>query len=351
MKCRRRSFGLSAMVLAGVLGASSPAWAQIQNRLEPSIIISTTINESQQSTIFGYIDNWSQKLIEGEDSEVVTARRRLAEPLGTGGASATFIREYAMRLGERLAPATSSPRLIVRLNAMVVASKLTGETAMPLIRQGLSDESSAVRYWAAKAVRDIATGDDLDTSLQMELLDQLTTLLNNENAVPVVQQLMIAIVELNVPAATDELLSALNQRVTMHYRNPGQPLDAERAGLQRLFPKLISAASNNQPVTTSITRIAQASLRYVELVATQLDEGTVPAAQQEGYRQLVLLGDMILRWAQENMAGSRPAPAAIENAVRAGDWKFVRVQINQWKAVLREHPFNLANSDLSLSGE
>ena len=198
---------------------------------------------------------------------------------------------------------------------------------------------------------EFATGDDLDTSLQMELLDQLTTLLNNESAVPVVQQLMLAIVELDVPAATDELLSALNQRVTMHFRNPGQPLDAERAGLQRLFPKLISAASNNQPVTTSITRIAQASLRYVELVATQLDAGTVPAAQQEGYRQLVLLGDMILRWAQENMAGSRPAPAAIENAVRAGDWKFVRVQINQWKAVLREHPFNLANNDLSLSGE
>lgn len=340
-----------ALVLAVVLGfAAGPVLAQAQDRIPPEIVIAQSLTEAQQQQIAGYVAQWAEQLATGDDAQVVLARQRLLEPLGVTGSEA-FVKFYSEQLSQHLGQAAASERLIVRLNTMIVTNRMTAATAMPLVEAGLQDTNAAVRYWAAKAVANFTSDGSLPANVQLQLLDQLAARLGAENSVPVVQQLMVSIAGLTVPRAVDQILDALNNRVAIHLKEPGQPMAAEQEGLAELYRKLVSAALDNGAapgVEQQLRQLARVGARYMDLISLQLESGQVPEEQTESYKAMLLLTDTVLRVAHDTLNSPMLAPSPIENAVRRGEWAFVRVQANQWKNILQASPFNFTPEELAL---
>ena len=350
MRCHRRSPGYSKAI-RGLLGAllvvTVTSSASAQSRIAPEIISSDSLSDSQQETITGYLETMCGRLHEGEAGEVTLARRRLLEPMNTPGATEGFLATYTRQLQPCIEKAMASDRLIVRLNGMIVVTRMTAASALPLIRQGFEDENAAVRYWAVKCVREIGRSADREwpTEVQYELLDLMTPKLRNESAGPVVQQLMVSMVELDVQESVQRTLDALNRRVQDHFANPGRPLQAEQNGLRELLRRLLEEGD----APTRIRReLARTAYRYMRLAGTQLSEGDIPDTHRPAYQDVLRVADTIMRQTNSDLNGPADIPAGVERDVQNGNWDAVLVKADRWQTILLDSPFNFAESELAL---
>lgn len=351
--CRRTPWAQAtlAAVVVGLL--SSAAVAQNQDpcpeRLAPEMLIAENLNSQQQRQITEYAGCWAARIVDADERQITRARMQLREPLGQQGSSTAFNNLYDQVVAEELAPAMQDEREIVRLNTMIVVTRLSRESALPLVADGLADDNPAVRYWAAKAVRNLAGQTQIRSPQRLELLSHLTDLLQQEDAEAIVEQVMLAIVELEIPQAQREMLNAMDGRIRFHMQNPGQPLRAERSAMNRLFQQLISQAANDPSVEPIIRQLAQVALRYHDFAALQLEsrEAELNQRLEDDYRQAIGLTDQILRFIHEGR-GQQSAPPSIANAVRVGDWSYVRAQAEQWRTILSRPPFNFQREQLEL---
>ena len=345
MTCRRRSPGLPGFlaVLGLLASAGLPAFGQ--DRIPVEIIVAEELSDDQQETITGYVDHWCQRLNGGEDAEVTLARRRLAEPLNQGRATEAFLRAYTEPVQPCLDEAVQSDRMIVRLNAMIVTTDMTGETALPLIRQGVQDENAAVRYWAVKAVRTISTQRSWPSEQERQLLDFLTESLRGEQAGAVVQQLMLSITELDLAEAPGRTLEALNRRIAAHRANPGRAVQAEQAGLRQLFRKLMGGDAGNQ----TLRQLGRTAYLYMRVAVTQLQAGNVPEQHRDGYTSLVLLADHIMRNTHDALNGTQNLPDPIQSLVQQQQWQQLMVRVDRWQTIMKNPPFNFTDNNLALN--
>ncbi|NJL31045.1 MAG: hypothetical protein HC898_05145 [Phycisphaerales bacterium] len=97
-----------------------------------------------------FAEHWSVRLKLEDDLAVVEARDRLMEPL-RGQPSPNFISVYAGIVGPTLTEPLASPRIINRLNTMIVASVMLDQSLVPVVVKGLQDKNPAIRYWAGRA--------------------------------------------------------------------------------------------------------------------------------------------------------------------------------------------------------
>lgn len=334
-------------LVVGWVGLAAAA-QQTANQIPPDLISSTSLDDAQKNTIEDYVGQWATRLTIGEDADVAEARRQLLQPLGLGSASEPFLEFYSQTVSQKLTPAIGHERLVVRLNAFIVAARLRGEAVFTLIGQGLKDASPAVRYWAAKAAHNAIEAGGLNNDAQLRTLGLLTQRLDQEDAALVVRMILLAIAKLNVPAATDALLESLNTRITLHASaDPAQALVAEQAALQQLYQKLITAGSNPS-AHEALRRLARTAVRYMDLAAAQLDAGRVSAEARDGHVQMITLAEAVLIYTRNVLGSPRAAPNSVAAPVRVGDWKAVRAIADHWRSVLREPPFDFSDSDLKL---
>ncbi|MFW6059624.1 MAG: HEAT repeat domain-containing protein [Phycisphaeraceae bacterium] len=341
--CRPLS-GLLAALLALVALHFTAGLATGQDNISTDLLTADDLSNEQQQRIDSYVASWCQQLHDGDDADVTRSRQRLAEPLNNPTEpSTTFTGYYSPKLAECLLRGLETDRLIVRLNAMIVVTYMVTEDALPLIEQGLGDENPGVRYWAAKAVQRLASREVWTRAQQVQLLQQLTDRLGQEQTGWVVQQLMLAIVGLELPEAAERMLTALNERVEGHAENPGRAIQAEQTGLERLYRELLGEGDR-----AALRQLARTGYRYMRLAGTHLERGHVPEGYRPGYAEVIDVADTIMRTVNEELNGSQELPEATGEAVRQQDWDRVLVIADRWEQVLQEPPFNFDRETLSV---
>jgi hypothetical protein len=345
-----------------MMGSASRAWTLIaavlcllaaplaaQDRLPPTLInTSSALSPEQQQLTDSYIHHWVTQLTTGTDEQVTRARDKMIEPM-VQGPSKIFASAYSASLGIKLLQeGLNAERLIVRLNAMMIASRLTPADAVAMVEKGLQDGNPAIRYAAARAANDIASREDdkAPAPIQIRLLDALTNQLNGERVQLVLEQVLLSVSGLDIPEASDRLLNGLNQRVALHVKEPATPAGADREAMARLFRRYVLQAPENDEVVRKLTQVA---FRHLDLSVRLLEGGKQPEAVVQDRLAMALLADRILRWAAERrIAPGAKLPESVEKALPAGNTQLARVYIEEWRKLLTTEQAGFVQAQLAL---
>lgn len=335
---------ITLLAFAPALGADAPP--DLPSDLVKS---ATTLNANQQKTLDVFIKAWVDRLVAGEDDQVAEARTRLLEIFQKGGTD-IFNLAYSGGLSRELPRALASERVGVRLNAMIVTTKLVDQAAGNLVQTGLKDESPAVRYWAAKALAEMAAKNRLVTAELPVMLRSVIAALEKESAPPVVEQLFRVLPQLQVPDAMVHLLRVLNTRVDLEAQVPGASLRVALQGMQGAFVKLVEeqtkSGSKVPPETMRI--LAMVAYRYMTLAGVELNSGRVPLSRQKEYEQMIELSDTILKWVVGQMSGKDAPTADIKPLIFNKQWPDVLLRADQWNKVLVDQPYRLSPKELEV---
>lgn len=351
MIAKQRQFGALAFAATTIL-VPSDRLALGQDRLPPELVtIQAALGPKQQNLIDDYVTHWTDTLENEADEQVVEARDQLTEPLGLG-ATDHFLNAYSRAVGGRLGDAVRADRLVSRLNAMIVASRIRkDENVISLIVKGLDDESPALRYWAAKAVRKVAQAPDIapKPAIQMKLLEQLDMSLRKEQSTVVLEQVFLAMVGVTHGAAVEKVYGGLNHRVRVHVGKPELPYRAERAGMQGLFRRLAEMEAHGVAVGEPFRQIARAAVRYLNLLSKQADGAKLSPDLAKGYSEMAQLCWRVLDYVHQKLESPERAPARPN--FFTDNWKDYHVKALRWREILTKNPFNLTDADLTNVGE
>ncbi|MCE9590171.1 MAG: hypothetical protein K8S99_06570 [Planctomycetes bacterium] len=336
MKTGRRLCGI--LVVFAVLAGGHAAWAQI-----PAAIItaSTTLGSDQQKIVDDEVKGLVTKLINFADERVGEARTHLLDPFERGP-SDIFRRAYSQAMARELVRALNSDRVIVRVNAMLITSRLEDPGVVPLVVKGLADPSQGVRYWAARTVN---VGAPIAQDGRAPLLVALTEVMKTETSVDVLEQVLGAMVALD---AFDHVLNGLNDRVAVHAQNPAVSPSADTEALRRLYQKLVQDAAGGKTIAAATLReLARASYRLLDFAAMGLDTKLVPAEMTGEWKRMIEVADAALRWTVSNANRDAKLPAEVKPDLATGNWPAVRLHIGDWVPVLTAAPLNLKPEELA----
>lgn len=337
MTTGRRLRGI--LVVATLLLCSPAAHAQINT----TIISSTTaLTPEQVAAVDEDVRRGVTLLLNSPDDKIGDARTRLLDPFQRGP-SDIFKRGYSQSVARELQKAMASDRVIVRINAMIIAARMEDGGVAQLAEKGLTDASPAVRYWSAKA---ISQGVAVPAEQRAPLLTALTDVMRNETHSEVVEQVLGALVALD---AFDRVLGGLNDRVLIHASKPGLSPMADTESLRRLYQKLVQDVAARKTIEPATLReLARASYRFLELAATRLDRKTVADELRGEWRNLVEVSDAALRWSAQTAIPQGKQPDAITADIAAGNWAAVLLRVSDWRPLLGREPLNLKAEDLAV---
>lgn len=336
----------AASLLAATGGLIQPASGQDQ--LPSALTSATSLSGSQTATIDDFVQQWSTALLEGNDAAVTDARERLIQPI-RASTSDVFLDRYAAAVRNELPAALDARRLITRLNAMIVAAQLGGRDVYPVVIKGLGDPSPAVRYWAARAVVEVAEakarGARVSGGVMNDLLEALTTLIAEETNPLVLEPALLAAVRLDVPRGEQLFLNTLERVLADH---ADQPRRSYRT-LDQPWRDLIrrSITENN---TQNLRQSARQAARIMGLIARQLEAGVFPEGLPPSHAEMIQLAQQILSGAHQQLeaTGSPPTTRQVQNALQQRDWASLAVAADAWLAMLQREPYNFSRDELRL---
>lgn len=322
---------------------ASAAWAtQAQAQITAGMIASTTaLSPQDQAKVDEEVRRVVTSMISSPDEKIVDSRNRLLDPFERGP-SEIFKRAYSQSLARELSKAIASDRAIVRVNTMIVASKLQDGAVALLVERGLADENPGVRYWSAKALN---LGAQVSPDNRTALLAALTDVMKTEKSSEILEQVLGALVSLD---AFDRVLGGLNDRVTMHAQMPGLAPTADTESLRRLYQKLVQDAAAGKTIDpATLQELARASYRLLDLAVITLDTSRAAADQASDWRRMIEVSDAALRWTALRISASTKMPAELKPDVAAGNWASVRLRVGDWIPILTAEPFNIKSEDLA----
>lgn len=270
---------------------------------------------------------------ESNDDQVRDARSRLTDPYQRGG-KAEFELLYSRVLGGELLPLMSADRPAgVRLNAMIITTRLTDPVgATKLVQIGVGDTNPGVRYWAGIAAREVSAR-GLDPKLQTEMGASLEKAIAKESS-PYVRGPMVTAL-LNLTGLEATVLAALDRGVDTLIANPGASPAADMEGLVKVYQKLGELAVNNSDSNRAVIEsLAKVSYRYLALAAIMLEDGKVPPTHRNQFSELVLKSDIALRWAVGKLNDKLAQPASITGDASLDKWANVRARNVEWFKLL-----------------
>lgn len=311
------------------------------------------LSSAQLHQLQTFVESLAARLLNGTDLEVAQARQALINPLASNP-SDIFVRAYAAGLLPTLDRAVRSDRLLVKINALVIAAALPDPTLAPVVELGLADSAPAVRYQAVRALEQLARRAAADTSadstaLAAKLLQALQPLLTK----PQPQQLWRAIIDalcaFSSPQARQQLSDILNQRVLIHARQPDLSLEPERKALAQVFLQVVQQTVKQQkPDPQTLRLVSLIAFRYFSLCsAIAADQGAVDA-NLAGHREMAQAADRILRWTVQTISPTAKLPPALDDWVRKGRWDQVRQQDDAWRKLLVQPPLQIPAADLAV---
>ncbi len=365
----RRSFVILAWFV-GLLAAALAGPATAQDRIpQDAIVAQTAFNDTQRQAITAYVSRWAGVLNEATtneqvfDTQVSDARQKLLSPIRTPGATDFFKKRYSVAVSEAIAPLLDADRLIVRLNVMIVVTKLTDDGAIALAEKGIKDPSPSVRYWAAKATISIAETVDsqgnpiLDVKGRLAMLRALEEVGTTEESTEVLQQVMLAMSAMNVPSAIDRVLDLLDARLKWHVDRPYEPYLAESAGLRAVYQTLLRAPAPNP---AQIRKLAHVSHRYMNLISRNLADAA-DKAQTEGienpinrelemdHAAMLELAEYALQYVHSEIGSQESMPISIIQKIPFRNWKEINlIAVDGWGKVLKAPPLSFTPGDLAI---
>ncbi len=364
-----RALSLVAVLLLGVT-------ATAQERIPQSVITATGVmSQADKDAVASYLNRWAGVFKEAvtneqiSDSAISEARDRLVTPVGTPGATDLFKGYYSRSTAQQLTPLLKDKRLIVRLNAMIVATRLTDASAIDMGRAGLADESPAVRYWAAKAISNLSKAVNsagepiLDTRLKLQLLRELADAGANEDSSEVLLQLFEGMAGMDLPSAPDRVMDLLGARLRFHVDRPYEPYLAESAGLRATYRQLLERSTRGNIDPAHVRKLAAVAHRYLNLISNNLADAK-EAARPDGsgnpvtpqleadHRAMLELCDFALQFCHEQSKSTATKPKSLDSMIAFRQWREIhRVVVEDWGKILAAPPFNLLPGELAIVGE
>jgi len=365
----RRPPVVLVLILAAVASATADR-AQGQERIpQDAIVAQASFTDRQRQAITRYIGRWGGLLEEAttnqqvSDAQVSESRQKLLSPIRTPGATDFFKKRYSAQVSEVVGRLLDADRLIVRLNVMIVVTRLTDDSAVALAEKGLTDPSPSVRYWAAKAIANLAEATDsqgnpiLDVKARLSLLRTLEEAGEDEDSTEVLQQVMLAMGSMNVPSALDRLLELLDARLSWHVDRPYEPYLAESAGLRSVYQRLLRSQAANP---AQVRKLAQIAHRYMNLISRNLadaadkaqgnrTENPISRELEADHANMLELCEYALQYVHGEAESQEGMPTSIIQKIPFRNWKEINlIAVDGWGQVLKAPPLNFKPGDLAI---
>ena len=348
MRIRRCPFWLLTVLWVVICGISAQTLFA-QESIPQDIMGAQTLSDSNKQTINRFLDNWVMRLQSDEASEVAEARAALTAPMSFG--SQAFLDYYRPNLATRVIPLIGPDnQLMTRLNVAIISAKLTGNELVALLQASANDESPAVRYWIAKSVGEAAKAKAFDQTQQQAVLTVLADRLKAEDSSLVLEQILVALAEIQLPQAITTILDGLDARVAFHKDNPDARFKPVQNGMQQLWSKLIALRTNGQNVTKDLHELGRIAFRYYSLIADQMPdyenplEGDTAAEQiKDDKAQMARRCFQVMEYVVTDVANG-VAPQLINTNVGAE----LTVSRDRWRDIFIASPFNFNEQQLSV---
>jgi len=347
MRFSRCPLWLLAVLLGTSFGLTDQQSVQAQASLPKEVLQpSAALAPAQKATIDQFVDTQVERLKKSEDPEEVALGRSLLVEQFNLSNSSYFLDSYRESIANRVAPLLDpNGPLMTRLNVAIISAKLSGANLVKILQAGADDPSPAVRYWIAKAVGSAAKAKQLNTAEQRDALDVLARRLKLEESSLVLEQVMLAMSEIQLPEAIQKVLEGLESRIAFHRDNPNAQYRPVNGGMRQLFSKLIGLRAADQNVDKQIRQLARIALLYYSLASEQLAEGAGNEEAENDKANIVVLCRQILEY---SIQGSiLTAPPSISILIETKNWKELHLTADRWRDILKGPPFNFTDEQLN----
>jgi len=345
---------LAALCVATLGAGGQLLLAQNQNSLPQPILGATAeLTPQEQTTVDAFVDAQVARLQSDDPEQVAQGRSRLAEQYSLS--TSQFFKDYydqaiATRINPLLAP--DGP-LMTRLNVAIVSAKLSGQSLVTVLQAGENDPSAAVRYWIAKAVGEAAKNNRLNKQEQQDVLDVMARRLKAEDSSLVLEQVMLAMAEIDLPDAIRKVLEGLDARVLFHKNNPDARFKPVHGGMKQLWSKLIALRSGSKNVDKEQFELARIAFRYYTLIADQLattaaenpdnkDDKEAQNTRQDKVAMAGICSRVMDDVARQVARVTPPQPIDPYNPAE------LRVSAYRWREILKAPPFKFTDEDLAV---
>lgn len=361
------ALALVALVLSGALPADA------QERIPQETITRTGVmNDSDNQALSAFLNRWVGVLESANtnpdvaDDAISEARDRLISPVRTPGVTDLFKFSYSRATSKKLLPLLKSERLVIRLNAMIIATRLTDESVLDLGLAGLKDEAPSVRYWAATSIGTLAKAvnsagkDVLPTKTKLQVLRDLGDMGAEEESAEVLQKVLEAMAGMDLPSAPKRVMDLLSDRLKYHVNRPYEPYLAETGGLFAVFKRLLDQSVRSTVDPADVRTLAGLSQRYMNLISKNLAEAK-ELAKAEGsenpinpqleadHGAMLDLCDKALQFSHDQLKSPERMPESISSMIQFDQWdKINKIAVAEWGAVLLKPPFSFTPADLAI---
>lgn len=335
-----------AVCLLALLGADT-AGAQL---LPQDVKIAEgTLTAEQQDTVAEFVDAWMARLIDGEQKEITDARAAFLREFATPGITDTFKDAFSTAISARMGEAIASDSDLVRINAMIVATKLTNAEAENFIDEGLADDNAAVQYWSAKAYlerveRENSDGNTMPGAEQRRVIEKVQQIFENNPSVPVAGVGFRILDKLTVSEGRAAILALLNDRTAAHVGKPQESYVAEQTAITLLLQKI---ARERESDAGDVRETARAAFRYFVLVNQQLDQGNVLDSVKPGHQSMLdLCHNALINMAAKLGATTPPDTEEVNDWIKLNNWTSLLEIAEVWRGILTGAPFEIDAADL-----
>lgn len=347
MNFSRRPLWLLAALCVVLIGPGGQSLFAQDSLPSDILAAADDLTTQQQAKVDTFLQTQIARLQSEDPEQVATGRARLAEPF-TLSNSEFFLSYYRKAIAQRVTPLLKpdSP-LMTRLNVAIVSSKLSGQSLVAVLQAGADDPSPAVRYWIAKAVGSAAKNKRLDKQAQQNVLQVIANRLKAEDSSLVLEQVMLAMAEIELKEATQAVLEGLDARVSFYKQNMPAPFKPVHGGTQQLWSKLIEMRSANENVDSEQKELARIAFRYYALVADQLaaaDEDDLDDEAKNDKSSMAWICGRVMDDVAKAVAKiNPPQPVDTKNAAE------LKVSVERWREILKAAPFNYSDEQLAVS--
>lgn len=347
MRFRRRPFWLIAVLWVAVIGPGGQTLFAQDSIPQDILGAQAELTAQQKAAVGGFVDAQVQRLQSDDPVQVARGQHLLGEQFGLS-TSQFFLAHFRPLIAQRITPLIQPDNpLMTRLNVAIVSAKLTGDSLVGVLRAGAADPSPAVRYWIAKSVGAAAKSKAFDAQQQQNVLAALAQRLKDEDSSLVLEQVMLAIAEIDLPGAIRTVREGLDSRVAFHASNPKTRFKPVHGGMQQLYRKLVEQRSGGVNVNSDLYDLARIAYRYYALIGNQLDAVDEKAEDAEAIRQdkalMAQLCGQVMNYAVRDVAGQvAPQQVAAYTAAQ------ITASAALWRDILKGTPFNFTDEQLTV---
>lgn len=355
-------FQSSSRVSILLLMFCSSVLAQGAPRISQSLASKTgTFEPAERQEISTFLQYYAERLLRPSDIEQLRdARQELTREVNRPGATDSYKAMYATLLVGELLPAARSEDTndLIRTNIQIVTYHLRQPAMVDLALQGLSDETTSVQYWAAKALAYMAVGDErsepvpIDAQAERKIIDAIAAHVESPEMDPRVSySLFQAAGGLTSDAARTKLLELLTDSATRYTAEDAKlaMIAGEDAALRSLWRWLFRLQLREQAPQDQIEKLTVVAAKLGHIASRKLHQhrDDLSAADVQAASNLLETVQRVFNLAMEAAGNRGQGPQPIDAMLELPEPNFaaIRLKYLEWVGTENEAGAltNLAN--------